>query len=272
MVLLGIVGAQSPMGKLVHELLQQHTENYKVIFTVDCRHKRSRGKSEYNDLEDALLSQTPTAVLDFGEPKTAFERTKIYRYYFVPAVMYAPAFTDDQLSQLKAVRSGSQRSVPFLIIENELSLSHILLREQLMQTLRVFASQVMFVKIYLKDTTDNYLERYRPLLEQINRRLGTKEKTIKLIKRPDNLTEYGRTYVYVLSLSDDQTFAQEKIKVEVCLDRGLDVVPLTYQFPNHRMTVWQGLDRLMTHLITRLSIVNGELEVDVLAQIVRQSY
>ncbi len=272
MVLLGIVGAQSPMGKLVLELLQQHTENYKVIFTVDRSYKASHNKSEYADLEDALLSQTPTMVLDFGEPKTAFERTKIYRYYFVPAVMYAPAFTRDQLSQLRAVRSGSQRSIPSLIIENELSLSHVLLREQLIQTLRVFASQVMFVKIYLKETTDNYLERYLPLLEQINRELRVKEKPVKHIKYRGNQVEYGRAYVYLLSSREDQTSVQEEMKVEVCLDRGLDVVPLTYQFPNHRMTVWQGLDRLLTHLITRLSIVNGELDVDVLAQIVRQSY
>ena len=272
MVLLGITGAESPMGKLVLELLQQHTELYKVIFTVDRSYKTSRNKSEYADLEDALLSQTPTMVLDFGETKTAFERTKIYRYYFVPAVMYAPAFTEDQLAQLRAVRSGSQRSIPSLIIENELSLSHALLQEQLMQTLRIFASQVMFVKIYLKNTTDNWLERYQPLLEQINRRLGVKQKTIKLIRRPDNQTEYGKAHVYVLSLSEDQTFAQEEVKVEVCLDRGLDVVPLTYRFPNHRETIWQGIDRLLTHLITRLSIVNGELDVDVLAQIMHQSY
>ena len=269
MVLLGIVGAKTPMGKLALEWLQEHADEYKVIFSVDCNDKPR--KSTFSDLEDALLAQTPTLVLDFGEPKTAFERIKTYRYYFVPAVMYAPALTKEQLSQLQALCLASSRSTPSLIIENELSLSHVLLQEQLMQALRAFVSQVMYVKIYLKETTDNYVERYQSLLERINRQLGSKEKNISL-KRHGNQIECGRALVYVVSLSDDKTSVNEEMKVEILLDQGLDVVPLTYCFPNHRKTIGQGLEKILTYLLTRLSIVNGELEVDLLAQIMRQSY
>lgn len=272
MVLLGIVGAKSPLAQLVISLLEQHKENYSVIFKVDRSFENSHTKSEFSDVEDALLMLTPTLVLDFGESKTAFERTKIYRDYFVAAVMFAPALTKDQLDQVQALRRAPQRSMPSLVIENEfsISLNYVVLQEQIMQTLSVLHHLVSEVNIELQNVAPDFQQRYMPLMKMINRQLGVNEKAFPMTCS-DRLMRSGLVQICVLSMSADGNPADEEINIRIILaGKNAGLGSLTYAFDNHSELIWRGLDTLLEYLTARLGSVNGEIQIDLLPKLVRQ--
>ena len=273
MVLLGIVGAKTPLAKLVLDLLQKHSDQYQVIFKVDSSYENSHIKSEFSDVEDALLMLTPTLVLDFGEPKTAFERTKVYRNYFVAAIMFSPALTKEQLSQLHILRRAPQRSMPSLVIENEfsISLNYVVLQEQMMQTLSVLHHLVSEVHIELQNAAPDFRQRYIPLMKTINSNLGLNEQAFTTCNK--RLIRSGKVQICVLSMSADGNPADEEISVRIILaEKNIGLGSLAYAFDNHSALVWRGLDTLLDYLTMRLSAVNGEIQIDLLPKLVRQHW
>lgn len=274
MVLLGIVGAEKSLAKLVLGLLQKHSDQYQVIFKVDRSYENSHIKSEFSDVDDALLMLTPTLVLDFGEPETAFERTKIYRDYFVAAVMFAPALTKEQLEQLQALRRAPQRSMPSLVIENEVSISlnNVVLQEQVMQTLNVLGPLVSEVNIELQNAAPNFHQRYMPLMKMINNNLGVNEQAFPSTFN-NRLMRSGKVQICVLSMSVDGNPADEEINVRIILaEKNVGLGSLTYAFDNHSVFVWRGLSTLLDYLTARLASVNGEIQIDLLPKLVRQCW
>ena len=97
MILIGIVGALSPLGKNVAEELKSLMPDYKVIWTVDEGYKcDNKQKSQFRDLETVLLyGLNPSLVLDFGSSKDVLKRAMVYRKYNLPAIIQGVLSADD---------------------------------------------------------------------------------------------------------------------------------------------------------------------------------
>lgn len=125
MIFLGIVGTQNPMGKLVLQKIEEHQEMYRLCFRVDKNVQKSLKNAVFRDVEDALLTLSPTMVLDFGETKMAFERAKTYLRHGFPAIMLTADFTEEQLELLQALRQANP-SAPTLVIKQTFSPNQVL--------------------------------------------------------------------------------------------------------------------------------------------------
>lgn len=148
MIHLGIVGAESPMGKLVLQKIQEHKEKYCLCFKVDGTVKKSLHDAVFTNVEDALLMLTPTLVLDFGEEATAYERGRIYQTYHIPAIMSMTGFDSKKIELLQTIRTAKVSS-PTLVIEPSFSLNQALTINQSLQMLKPLASDVAKIKFML---------------------------------------------------------------------------------------------------------------------------
>lgn len=145
MIYIGIVGAESPMGKLVLQKIQEHKEKYCLCFKVDSTAKKSLQDAVFTDVEDALLMLSPTLVLDFASPNTAYERAKVYQSHHIPAIMPMAGFDTEKIELLQTIRTAKASS-PTLVIEPSFSLNQALAVNQALQMLELLASDVAKIK------------------------------------------------------------------------------------------------------------------------------
>ena len=173
MIYLGIVGAESTLGKSVLKQISNNTDKYCVAFTVDVSYESSIKDNKFDDPESALLLSTPTLILDFGPAIGAMERAKSYLWYHVPAIMQTAGLEGEALELLHSVRAA-RGSSPMLVVERCLSSSLVLLVEQMLQNLRICAANVQQVALDFSYSRDGKFDitPYMPLIERINRCLG----------------------------------------------------------------------------------------------------
>ena len=148
MIHLGIVGAESPMGKLVLQKIQEHKEKYRLCFKVDASYQNSYQNATFKDVDDALLALSPTLIFDFGEETTAYERGKLYQTYHIPAIMSMAGFDTEKIELLQTIRTAKGSS-PTLVIEPSFSLNQALAVNQALQMLKLLASDIVKIKFML---------------------------------------------------------------------------------------------------------------------------
>ncbi|MBQ9271793.1 MAG: hypothetical protein IJ218_05985 [Alphaproteobacteria bacterium] len=102
MIFIGIVGALSPLGRKMLDVLRSYPSYYEVVWTVDAHYSCDDEKnSEFKILENVFASKmSASLVLDFGDDASLFERAKLYRRNNLPAIIQG-VLSDEQITVLQ---------------------------------------------------------------------------------------------------------------------------------------------------------------------------
>ena len=105
MILIGIVGALTPLGLKMRNVLQLYSADYDVIWTVDSHYECDNPKqSEFKIVENVLASGlSASLMLDFGPYDSLFERAKLYRRNGIPAIIQG-VLPNEQIEALKGIK------------------------------------------------------------------------------------------------------------------------------------------------------------------------
>ena len=272
MIFLGIVGAETPMGKLARRQLAEDERAYKIVFTVDDSYQESQKDARFNNADNALVSYQATIVLDFADTKNIDERVKTYLWYNVPAIIYAAEIDDDTMERIQALRRAGQRSIPRLIVERELSLTTLLALEQLNMCLKVFGQDVSMVYLSVFEAGKDVFMRYLPVVKKINCLLGVNEQAFQPQIEATSY-EHGLVRVEVLSQSIDLSQGTEKIRVEIARNEPrLGVSNLVLNFDSRPEDIGHGLKMLIDFVAYRQTSEDWKIKFDLLPQLLRQCY
>lgn len=273
MVYLGLVGAESPMGKMINHLLDNHRDECKIVFKVDTSYQKSHQDSLFPDVDEALIMIPATMIIDCKGHDGAYDRVKTYLWHHVPAVMCAVDFSQDELDALTALRRAGQKSVPTLVIEHELSWSSILLTEQVLSGIKAFATEVTGVYIKVFNACQNSQARILPLMQKINKILGVNERGLQL-KQSKSSCSLGLVEVEFIGHSANDHPAGEHRTVEVCLSKGdsADVTSLIWNFNNNVLDFWSGLRKVLDFLQGCSESSEARIWVDILPQTLRRCW
>ena len=104
MILIGIVGALTPLGLKMREVLKSYSADFDVIWTVDLHYECDNlQQSEFKIVENVLASGlSASLVLDFGSYDCLFERAKLYRRNGIPAIIQG-VLPNEQIEILKGI-------------------------------------------------------------------------------------------------------------------------------------------------------------------------
>lgn len=272
MVYLGLVGAESPMGKMINHLLDNHRDEYKIVFKVDASYQPSKQHNLFANVDDALVMLSATIIVDCDGHDGAFERAKTYLWYHVPAVMCAVDFSQDELDALTALRRAGQKSVPTLVIEHELSWSSILLTEQVLSGIRAFAPEVTEVHISVFGACKDSSARCLSLMRKINKILGVNEYGLHL-KQSKCSCSLGLVKVEFIGRSADDHPSGEHRTVEVCLQKeNNDITSLIWNFNNHAFDFWSGLHQVLDFVQECPESSETHILIDILPQMLRRCW
>ena len=272
MVYLGLVGAESPLGKLIVRLLDDHRDAYKIVFKVDTSYQKSHQDSLFSDVDEALIMIPATMIIDCEGHDGAYDRVKTYLWHHVPAVMCAVDFSQDELDALTALRRAGQKSVPTLVIEHELSWSSILLTEQVLSGIKAFATEVTGVHINIFGACNNTQKRCLPLMQKINKILGLNEKGLQL-RQSTSSCSLGIVKIAFTGYSANNNPSGEHRTVEVFLQKeNSDITSLTWDFNNNMLDFWSGLHQVLDFLQDCPESSEARIWVDVLPHMLRRCW
>lgn len=280
MIFLGIVGAKSPMGKLVLQKIKEHHKEYQICFVVDSRAQRSRKNAVFTDVEDALLTFPPTLVLDFGESKTAYERGKIYQHYHVPAIMEMDGFDEDKIDLLNAVRRASTNS-PTLVIEPTFSFNQVLVFEQTLSMLRALAPNVngVYINFSHEPLKEFNFAPYMLWINKFNQALGLNDfkpqaeerlsfDLIPQYKFKSCRCKFGLVEVELMCyLAKADYCEQDPYDCELAII--LQQSKIVTFFRNKDDDTWRGLEMLIDYVAKHKTAQNAEIS-SILPQLVQQ--
>lgn len=263
MYYLGIVGAETPLAKIVLEQIKQHKEEYRVCFMADASYKETKSKEKYADADSALLMVSATLVLDFSEnEEEAYQNAKVYTEYHVPAILTTP-LSEDKIELLEAYRKA-RYSVPALLIEPNLSFNRAMLIEQAALVLKTLGRDVEQVEVDCKYPADKAfdIEPYMPLIKRLNQALG--------------VTEWKSGSVCHNSRRYEQQIGFVQMRLEKYF-AGQDTLQITIKFHAscvelHESSgaddIWRGLETLMNYVADGVS--TGEVMTTVLPKLVKR--
>lgn len=263
MMYLGIVGAETPMAKVVLEQIKQHKEEYRVCFMADASYKGAKSEVKYADADSALLMVPATLVLDFSDnEEEAYQNAKFYAEYHVPAILTTP-LSEDKIELLGAYRKA-RYSVPVLLIEPKLSFNQAMLIEQAALVLKALGRDVEQVEVDCKYPADKAfdIEPYMPLIKRLNQALG--------------VTEWKSGPVCHNSRRYEQQIGFVQMRLEKYF-AGQDALQITIKFHGscvelHESSgaddIWRGLETLMNYVADGVS--TGEVITAVLPKLVKR--
>lgn len=263
MMYLGIVGAETPLAKVVLEQIKQHKEEYRVCFMADASYKESKAEATYTDADGALLMVPATLVLDFSNnEEEAYQNAKVYTEYHVPAILTTP-LSEDKIELLEAYRKA-RYSVPALLIEPNLSFNRAMLIEQTALVLKTLGRDVEQVEVDCKYPADKAfdIEPYMPLIKRLHQALG--------------VTEWKSGPVCHNSRRYEQQIGFVQMRLEKYF-AGQDALQITIKFHGSRVElhessgaddIWRGLETLMNYVADGVS--TGEVMTAVLPKLVKR--
>ena len=263
MMYLGIVGAETPLAKIVLEQIKQHKEEYRVCFMADASYKESKAEATYTDADSALLMVSATLVLDFSNnEEEAYQNAKFYAEYHVPAILTTP-LSEDKIELLEAYRKV-RYSVPALLIEPNLSFNRAMLIEQAALVLKTLGRDVEQVVVNCKYPADKAfdIEPYMPLIKRLHQALG--------------VTEWKSGPVCHNSRRYEQQIGFVQMRLEKYF-AGQDTLQITIKFHGscvelHESSgaddIWRGIETLMNYVADGAS--TGEVMTTVLPKLVKR--
>ena len=268
MIHLGIVGAESPMGKLVLQKIQEHKESYCLCFKVDSTAKKSLQDAVFTDVEDALLMLSPTLVLDFASPNTAYERAKVYQSYHIPAIMPMAGFDAEKIELLRVIRS-SKTNFPTLVVESSFSLNQELMTEQTLQMLKVLAPDVQEIIVTLGyDQTDFDFSDCMPMVKSLNEALGISNYPPQSAPASfcNKWCKQKFGFVNVILMRTQFMNGMYDGEMKIMLQNS----HIALHYASQTDDIWRGLEMLMQYVANHPETDTADLTTNMLSKLVRQ--
>lgn len=290
MIFIGIVGAEAPLAKIVLDQLEQHKEMYRLAFKVDRSYKKSLKEMKYSDVEDALLEQNPTIVLDFLDVENAQERVKLYQCYFVPAIMTAE-LSEEVIDSLQALRRSRGRS-PLLVVQNCLSLGQVMLVEQAVQSLKILGEDVKAVHLDYKIESMQVYDAvpYTVEAKRFNKVLGINENTIDFdsalaehgfeegtfrgisFSRFRSKQTFGFVTVSMYLVEQESPFMGGIYDLDIKIETQDSEEAAALHFESSAADIWHAIVMLTGYACRRMEANDGEIKVNLLPQLVRNCW
>lgn len=209
MLYVGIVGAESPLGKRVVDSLKKTPDMYRIVFCVDESYKvNSPAKNTYASVEAALsFNQSPSVVVDCDDPATAIVRANTYRFYATAAIMCCTC-SQDEIDALSCAYVAEEKKAPSLLIVPDYSLRNSTLLSFFFSRIGMHKNNLDRLEITIKhrDVKTVNFDRWMYWANKLNKIAGNNSEDCKI----DGLTrEIGVVKMHAVEdkslLSDAET-------------------------------------------------------------------
>lgn len=274
MYYLGIVGAETPLAKVVLEQIKQHKEEYRICFKVDASYKGAKSEVKYADADSALLMVSATLVIDFTEDaQQAYENAKIYHNYHVPAILTTAGLDKEMLDTLLHIRYA-RTIAPTLIIEPRLSVNQILVVENAKQILNVIGTDVTQIALDFRYPVGPEFDvtPYMPLVEHLNRAIGISDWTPKA-EAFLNSRKYNQQFGFV-QITLERAFGSQLVFMDGLYDLQMAIRLkdswLQLGEKSSVADVWNGLSMLIEYAIVNKEVEKGEIYTNLLLYLVHR--